>query len=81
MGTEEGLKQYDHEGDLVLQTSGVVVDTTILQTNEKGFLQPIASRILNKAERNYPQIERELLGVTKFRLFVLGRKFFVRNRQ
>ena len=52
---------------------------------KKGFLQPIAyaSRILNKAEKNYPQIERELLGVVfgvmKFRLFVLGRKFLLQT--
>ena len=85
--TDGVLKRYDPEGDLVLQTdaSGVGVGATILQTNEKGFLQPIAftSRTLNKAERNYPQIERELLGivfgVTKFRLFVLGRKFLLQT--
>ena len=58
---------------------------TILQTNEKGFLQPMAyaSRILNKAEKYYPQIERELLGVvfgvTKFRLCVM-QEIFVTNR-
>ena len=65
IGTDKVLKRYDPDGDLVLQTdaSGVGVGATILQTNTKGFLQPIAfaSRILNKAERNYPQIERELL--------------------
>ena len=61
IGTHKVLKRYDPDGDLVLQTdaSGVGVGATILQTNTKGFLQPIAfaSRILNKAERNYPEIE------------------------
>ena len=87
IGTEEILKQYDPNGDLVLQTdtSGVGVGDTILQTNEQGFLQPIAyaSRVLTKAEQNYPQIERELLGiifgVIKFRLFVLGRRFLLQT--
>ena len=52
---------------------------------KKVFLQPIAyaSRILNDAERNYPQIERELLGVVfgvmKFKLFILGRKFLLQT--
>ena len=63
IGTEEVLKRYDPEGDLILQTdaSGIGVGATILQTNENGFLQPIAyaSRVLTKAEQNYPQIERE----------------------
>ena len=87
IGTEEILKRYDPNGDLVLQTdaSGVGVGATILQTNEKGFLQPIAyaSRVLTKAEQNYPQIERELIGiifgVIKFRLFVLGRRFLLQT--
>ena len=64
IGTE-GLKLYGRYLVVQMDTSGVGVGTTILQRNEKGFLQPIAyaSRILNKAGRNYPQIERELLGV------------------
>ena len=84
---EKVLKRYNQNAELFLQTdaSGVGVGAIILQYNEKGFLQPIAyaSRVLNTAERNYPQIERELLGivfgVTKFRLFVLGRKFILQT--
>ena len=84
---EKVLKRYDPNSELVLQTdaSGVGVGAAILQYNENGFLQPIAyaSRILNKSENNYPQIERELLavvfGVIKFRLFVLGRKFLLQT--
>ena len=84
---EEILKWYDPNGDLVLQTdaSGVGVGATILQTNEKGFLQQItyALRVLTNAEQNYLQIERELLGVIfdmiKFRHFVLGRRFLLQT--
>ena len=87
IGTERNLRRYNPQGDLILQTdaSGVGVGATILQTNEEGFLQPIsyASRVLTKAEQNYSNIERELLGVifgvTKFRLFVLGRKFLLQT--
>lgn len=42
-----------------------------------------ASRTLNNAERNYSQIEREglsvIFGVNKFRHFLLGGRFVIRN--
>ena len=59
----------------------LMLGACLMQYDSNGILQPIAytSRVLNKAEKNYPQIERELLGlvfgVTKFRLYVLGHKF------
>ena len=85
--TENALKRYDPNGDLILQTdaSGVGIGATILQTNEEGFLQPVAyaSRILSKAEQNYSQIERELLGIVfgviKYKLYILGRKFLLQT--
>ena len=80
---EEVLTHYNPNKELVVQTdaSGVGVGACLMQYDSNGIIQPIAyaSRVLNKAEKNYPQIERELLGlvfgVTKFRLYVLGRKF------
>ena len=53
----------------------------LLQPGPDGALQPVAygSRILNNAEQNYSQIERESLvvvfGVTKYRQYLLGRHF------
>ena len=77
------LKNYDPNTELVLQTdaSGIGVGAAIMQHDANRILQPIAyaSRILNKVEQNYPQIECEKLGVvfgfTKFSLYVFGRKF------
>ena len=81
--TEEVLAHYSPNKELVLQTdaSGVGIGACLMQYDRNGKLQPIAyaSRILNKTEQKYAQIERELLGlvfgVTKFRLYVLGRHF------
>jgi hypothetical protein len=53
----------------------------VLQHRINGSERPIAyaSRRLNKAEANYSQIEKEglaiIFGVTKFRQYILGRKF------
>ena len=57
------------------------VGAALLQPGPDGALQPVAyaSRILNNAEQNYSQIERESLaiifGVTKYRQYLLGRHF------
>ena len=44
---------------MLTDESGVGIGATILQHNDNNYLQPIAyaSRVLNKAKRNYPQIE------------------------
>ena len=59
--------------------SSVGVEAALLQPGPDGALQPVASRILDNAEQNYSQIERESLavvfGVTKYRQYLLGRQF------
>ena len=77
------LRHYDPMAELVLQcdASSVGVGAALLQPGPDGALQPVAyaSRILNNAEQNYSQIERESLavvfGVTKYRQYLLGRHF------
>ncbi|XP_070382840.1 uncharacterized protein [Dermacentor albipictus] len=64
------------ECDASARGIGAVLFHTIGSTNRPvGF----RSRTLTKAERNYPQLEREALalvfGVTKFRDYLLGREF------
>ena len=57
------------------------VGAALLQTGPDKALKPVAyaSRILNNADQNYSQIERESLaivfGVTKYRQYLLGRHF------
>ena len=68
---------------LILQcdASSVGVGAAFLQPGPDDALQPVAyaSRILNNAEQNYSQTERESLavvfGVTKYRQCLLGRHF------
>ena len=77
------LHHYDPMAELILQcdASSVVVGAALLQPGPDGVLQPVAyaSRILNNAEQDYSQIERESLavvfGVTKYRQYLLGRHF------
>ena len=71
------LRHYDPMAELVLQcdASSVGVGAALLQPGPVAY----ASRILNNAEQNYSQIERESLaivfGVTKYRQYLLGRHF------
>ncbi|PFX28231.1 Transposon Tf2-6 polyprotein [Stylophora pistillata] len=56
------LLHHDPAAELVLQCDASVgVGAALLQPGPEGFLQPVAyaSRILNSAEQNYSQIERE----------------------
>lgn len=74
------LKFYDPSKNVVLSVdaSSENLGGCILQDG-----QPIAyaSRSLNKAEKNYAQIEKELLavvfGCTKFHQFLYGRRVHV----
>ena len=58
---------YDPTAELVLQcdASSVGVGAALLHPGPDGSLQPVAyaSRILNSAEQNYSQIERESLAI------------------
>ena len=71
------LRHYDLTAELVLQydASSVGVGAALLKPVPDGTLQPV----LNSAEPNYSQIERESLaivfGVAKFRQYLLGRHF------
>ena len=81
--SETVLKHYNEKEKLVMKcdASSVGIGAVLLQPAQSGDLQPVAyaSRILNSAECNYSQIERESLaiifGVTKFRQYLLGRHF------
>ena len=77
------LAHYKQTEELVVTTdaSPVGLGAVLQQRNEQGDLRPIVfvSRSLTKAERNYPQIEREGLAIVfaaqKFRQYLLGRRF------
>ncbi|XP_073964383.1 uncharacterized protein [Choristoneura fumiferana] len=81
------LAHYSPELPLVLTTdaSSVGVGAVISHTWPDGTERPIAyaSRVLNKAEKSYSQIEREALaiiyGVKKFHQYLYGRKFVLRT--
>ena len=69
------LQHYSLHNKLILQTdaSPIGIGAVLLQPAEDGKLLPVshASRILQPAERNYSQLDREALavifGVTKFK--------------
>ena len=81
----EVLAYYSTANEHVLQTdaSGSGLGAVLLQLETGGERRPIAyaSRTLSSAEQKYSNIERESLaviyGVTKFRQYLLGKKFTV----
>ena len=82
------LKYFNPNIETLLETdsSGYGVAAVLMQReNDKHEWQPVqfASRTLNNAERNYSNIEREALsvvfGVSKFKHFLLGGKFVIKN--
>ena len=84
---ESMLAHYDLNKPTILQVdaSGLGLGAVLLQVNESGEARPIAfmSRKLTPTECRYAQIEREALavvfGVTKFRQYLMGRKFVVKT--
>ena len=87
LGSAQVLTHYSTDRDLILQTdaSGYGLGAVLLQPDVNGDIRPVAyaSRVLNSAEKNYSQIEREALslvfGVQKFRQYLLGRRFILRT--
>ena len=81
----EVLAYYSAAKEHVLQTdaSDSGLGAVLLQLEKDGERRPIAyaSRTLSSAEQKYSNIERESLaviyGVTKFRQYLLGKKFTV----
>lgn len=82
------LKLYDPNHETLLETDASNYGiAAVLMQREKSTApwSPVqfASRTLNQAERNYSNIEREglsvLFGVEKFRKFLLGCRFIIRN--
>lgn len=72
---------FSDENEFILQTdaSGIAVGAVLCNKD----MRPVAyaSRPLNKAEKNYPTIQKELLaivwGVKYFRPYLLGKKFTI----
>ena len=81
------LSHYSPEKEVVVQVdaSAKGVGAVLLQPGKDGVLHPVgfASRVLTPAEKHYSQIEREglavVFGVTKFRQYLLGRKFVLQT--
>lgn len=81
------LKLPDSAKFYIIETdaSDIALGAALLQKNADGTTEPVcfASRSLNKAERNYPTHERELLAIywacTNFRHYVEGLKFEVKT--
>lgn len=84
------LQLYNPYYETLLETdsSGYGIAAVLLQRKDRhSQWLPVkfASRTLNDAERNYSNLEREALSVVfgceKFREFLLGSKFIIRNDQ
>jgi hypothetical protein len=84
------LKMYNPNYETLLETdsSGYGTAAVLMQReNSNANWCPVqfASRTLNSAEKNYSNIEREALSVVfgcdRFRKFLLGAKFIIRNDQ
>ena len=84
------LRFFNPTFDTMLETdaSGYGISAVLFQRADSSYpWLPVqcTSRTLNNAEKNYSNIEREALsvvfGVEKFKHFLLGTKFLIRNDQ
>ena len=81
------LKFPDFRREFCVTTdaSGIGLGAILSQTESDGSQRPIcfASRVLNKAEKNYSTTERELLGIVyaldTFRPYLYGKKFVLKT--
>ena len=84
--SDKPLRFFDPNRDTALETdsSSYGLGAVLLQRYENAWYPvQFASRTLNSAQKNYSQIERECLSVVfgceRFRKFLLGSRFEVRN--
>lgn len=84
--TDSPILQYPNFSELdnfILKTdaSGVAIGAVLCNYDDKPVAY--ASRTLNKAEKNYSTIEKELLGIVwavkHFRPYLFGRKFIIQS--
>ena len=88
--TSNALQAFNTQYETLLETdsSGYGVGAALMQRKDKDsdwLPVQFASRSLNDAERNYSNLEREALSVVfgceKFRKYLLGSTFIIRNDQ
>ena len=86
--TDKLLKLFNPNFETAIETdaSSCGIGAVLMhQHGDAWYPVQFASRTLNSAERNYSQIEREALTVTvlfgceKFRQFLLGSRFIIKN--
>lgn len=74
---------FDDENEFILRTdaSGLAIGSVLCNKNDLPIAY--ASRSLNKAELNYPTIEKELLSIVwsvkHFRPYLFGKKFIIKT--
>lgn len=82
LSTSPILKTFDNKKPIIIQTdaSRDGLDSALIQD---GYVVSYASRSLNNAEKQYAQIEKEMLAISlacdKFHTFIYGRKVVVQS--
>jgi hypothetical protein len=72
---------WNWEFHVLVDASDIAIGSVLMQKYEKNWFRPVyyGNRRLSKAKRNYSITEREALSmiysVTKFRHYLLGKKF------
>lgn len=78
-----GYFNQEHQTELIVDTSPVGLGAVLAQydANKNPRIIACASKALTKAEKNYPQVQREALavvwGAERFRFFLTGVKFTI----